>query len=86
MNIILKAKHFKGTEFCTGLCAIEKAIIEQYNVTPDDANGAEGVDEVLINGTDYEHKIYGVEDFDLDKEVAEEHGFDETEIRTIELI
>lgn len=83
MKLELKAKHFEGTFYvsCNGFCAIEKAYFE---LTGNACR--EGVDFLSTNGNRIDHEAYEVDEFDSDKLKAETHNWDDTVIRTIELI
>lgn len=84
-KLIVKAKHFKDTEFCPcfGLCALEKAAAEQFK--DGDMEWKEGVYDIRIHGIKYYHELYGCAMFSNDLERAKVNGFDETVIREVEL-
>lgn len=88
ITLQLQAIDFKGTNYCSnGACAIEKAMLRQENVT-----AHEGVDSTWYEVGDkdglvsFTHKVYDSGMFDKDKKTAEELHYDNTVIRTIELI
>jgi len=83
----LKAKHFKDADFdnpCN--CGISIAGREHFNIE----RVSEGLGVLITydNGkkTKYTHEYYGGADFDFDHAIAAANSFDETIIRTIELI
>lgn len=83
IQLHLRARHFKGTHFCqTGRCAIEKAADEVFS---------EKLNEGVISldtehASNYRHAYYGVREFETDAAAAELASYDDTIIRTIELI
>jgi hypothetical protein len=79
----LKAKHFKDKTFthpCN--CAIGSACKEKFNTS----SVFEQVNEVDINGNTFKHSMYRSYTYWEDYETAAAHSFDDTIIRTIELI
>lgn len=82
IQLHLRARHFKGTDFCqTGRCAIEKAADEVF-----DQKLSEGVYDLSNEKITYTHNFYGRDDFDTDAAAAKLASYDDTIIRTIELI
>jgi hypothetical protein len=80
MLLQIKARHFKDTNYCIGLCAIDKAILD---IVPKGTKVVELVTRVAVNGRELEHACYGVSDFRDDKDVAIAAGYDDTVIREI---
>ncbi len=83
INLPLRAKHFKAKTYshpCN--CGIGSACKEKFNTS----SVFEQVDEVEINGNTFHHETYGSNQYWDDYETALSHSFDETIIRTIELI
>jgi len=62
----LKAIDFKGTDFCLGRCAIERALDRNYP----ELSSAEGVITAKIDGVEYSHERYGMNRFATDKALA----------------
>lgn len=81
IQLHLRARHFKGTAFCKGRCAIEKAADDVF-----DQKFSEGVDNLCSSNIDYDHEEYGRKEFDTDAAAAEIASYDDSIIRTIELI
>lgn len=82
MKIILRAKHFKNTEFSDHACgcAIEKAVKELF---PSAKMVVEGIDFCRIDGQTYLHEAYTPGHFDDDMVIAKDYNFDDTIIHDI---
>jgi hypothetical protein len=87
IQLPLRAKHFKGTEYknCTQ-CAISKAAMDYLDVPYCN----EGVSDLSIydandNRVHYYHTPYAETEFDADALLADAHNFDDTIIRVITL-
>ena len=83
IKLPLKAKHFINTTYIDNCnCAISKAAKEFFNTD----SAAEGVNELIINKTDYySHEEYGPIEFMNDKRIAKKSDDLEAEIRIISL-
>lgn len=81
ITLELKAKHFKDTEFYDNECAIAKAFTELTGIKP-----LMGFSFVETPDMEYQFPWYGSDSFKEDKSMAENLNFDESVIRTIELV
>lgn len=81
-KLILKAKHFKGTNYQDNFnCALCKAAKEQFK----EEFVSEGVDNIDIGKTYYLHRQYRDGEFDKDKIKAKELKYSNTVLKTINL-
>lgn len=81
IKLPLKAKYFINATYIDNCdCAIAKAAKEFFNTD----RATEGVNELIINKTDYySHEEYGPIEFMHDKSIAEKSEDQETIIRII---
>lgn len=77
----LKAEHFKDTKYWCNKCAIGKAFNEEFGYYP-------SVGKSFIETKEARLEFSSYDDFEFvaDKKKAKKHNWDDTVIRTIELI